>query len=80
MGCCKIVGEKKNNKVFGQGQFDNGETQGQTPMPVNETIGKINDPSSKNSQQNQAKKDHVHYSKITEDHPVNIPNNQNVDT
>eukprot|EP00347_Sterkiella_histriomuscorum_P021554 403333570 len=45
MGCCKLVGEKKQNKVQGHGiQTTNGETKGATPNNFN-TMSKIQDPS-----------------------------------
>lgn len=46
MGCCKLVGEKKNNKVFGAGS----ESVHTSMTPSNfETMGKVNDPSYKNN-------------------------------
>lgn len=46
MGCCKLTGEKKTNKVFGAGS-EASQTQG---APSNfETMGKVNDPSYKSN-------------------------------
>lgn len=44
MGCCKLIGEKKNNKISGQGNLLHGDTLGNQNF---ETITNIKDPAHK---------------------------------
>ena len=52
MGCCKLVGDKKNNKVFGQGNMTtNGDTPaGVAPTISPDTMSRIKDPSYKKTE------------------------------
>lgn len=53
MGCCKLVGEKKTNKIYGQGNLSAGDgdgtKRGSGLSSHHETLGNIQDPSFKSN-------------------------------